>query len=212
VSAARRKALIEFARARGAVIIEDDYDGEFRYEGSFVEALRTAEAADVVFYVGTFSKCMLPSFRLGYVVAPDWAIRTLVAAKNCLDWHCPIPIQMSVAGFIAGGHLARHVRKMRQIYRKRRRFLIHELEREFAEWLEPIPSFYGMHVAARLRVERSLDSVVASLLDSRIKIHTFDRYRLGAAREQGLIFGYGAADLPELGEGLMALRKALASA
>jgi GntR family transcriptional regulator / MocR family aminotransferase len=212
MSSSRRKALIELARARGAVIVEDDYDGEFRYEGSFVEALRTAEASDVVFYVGTFSKCMLPSLRLGFVVAPDWAIRTLIAAKNCLDWHCPTPIQTSVAGFISGGHLARHVRKMRQIYRKRRQFVLNALEHELAEWLEPIPSFYGMHVAARLRTERNLDAVVQTLLDSKVKIHTFERYYLGSPREQGLIFGYGAADLPDIGHGFSSLHKALTKA
>src|SRR5271156_664091 len=96
---------------RGAAIVEDDYDGEFRYEGSFVEALRTSASADVVFYVGTFSKCMLPSLRLGFIAAPRWAMRTLIAVKNCLDWHCSTPIQSSVAGFIAEGHLARHVSK-----------------------------------------------------------------------------------------------------
>ena len=113
MSMRRRKALIEFARERGAVIIEDDYDGEFRYEGSPLAALRTAEAADVVFYVGTFSKCMLSALRLGFIVAPGWAIKTLTAAKNCLDWHCATPVQSAVAGFIAEGHLTRHVRKMR---------------------------------------------------------------------------------------------------
>jgi peptidoglycan-N-acetylglucosamine deacetylase len=84
---------------RGALIIEDDYDGEFRYDGSPLEALRTAAAA--VFYVGTFSKCMLSALRLGFAVAPEWAMRTLIAAKNCLDWHCSTPVRMGVAGFIA---------------------------------------------------------------------------------------------------------------
>ena len=114
MSGPRRKALIDWARKHEAVIIEDDYDGEFRYEDNPLAALRTPEAADVVFYVGTFSKCMLPALRLGFVVAPEWAMPTLVAAKNCLDWHCPVPMQMGVAAFIAEGHLAQHVRKMRR--------------------------------------------------------------------------------------------------
>ena len=101
MSTRRRKALVKFARNSGAVIVEDDYDGEFRYEGSPLEALRTSDAADVVFYVGTFSKCMLSALRLGFIIAPAWAMPTLVAAKNCLDWHCSTPVQMGVAGFIA---------------------------------------------------------------------------------------------------------------
>jgi len=159
MSMRRRKALIEFARSHDAVLIEDDYDGEFRYEGSPLEALRTADAADVVFYVGTFSKCMLSALRLGFIIAPEWAMRTLVAAKNCLDWHCPMPVQVGVAGFIAEGHLAHHVRKMRDIYKRRRQLLLNYLQQELGEWLDPIPSCYGMHVAAVARPSVDLDVV-----------------------------------------------------
>ena len=180
MSARRRRALIEFARRRGAVIIEDDYDGEFRYDGSPLEALRTADAADVVFYVGTFSKCMLPSLRLGFIIAPEWAMRTLIAAKNCLDWHCSTPLQMGVAAFISEGHLARHVRKMRQIYRERRQLLLARLQEDFAEWLEPIPSFYGMHVAVAARGSLNLDPLAESLLTRNVKIHTFQQILSGA--------------------------------
>lgn len=208
----RRKALVEFARRRGAVIIEDDYDGEFRYDGSPLEALRTAEAADVVFYVGTFSKCMLPALRLGFIVAPDWAMRTLVAAKNCLDWHCPIPIQLGVSGFVADGHLARHVRKMRRIYRQRRQLLLDRLDGELAEWLEPVASFYGMHVAAFARAPLNLEPVSEALLRKNVKIHTLDRYYLGPSAKAGLVFGYGTADLSELSRGLSLLREALRDA
>jgi GntR family transcriptional regulator/MocR family aminotransferase len=210
LSAPRRKALIDFARGRRAVIIEDDYDGEFRYEGSSIEALRTADAADVVFYVGTFSKCMLPSLRLGYIVAPEWALRALVSAKNCLDWHCSTPLQSGVAAFIAGGHLARHVRKMRQIYGRRRQFVLNFLSEELGHWLEPIPSFYGMHVAAASRVTADLDAVAHSLLERNVKLHSFARYYFGPKSRNGLIFGYGAADTPALERGLSMLRDALA--
>jgi GntR family transcriptional regulator/MocR family aminotransferase len=209
MSVRRRKALVEFARTRGAVIVEDDYDGEFRYDGSPLEALRTADAADVVFYVGTFSKCMLSALRLGFVVAPDWAMQTLIAAKNCMDWHCSTPLQVGVAAFIAEGHLTRHVRKMRDIYKRRRQRLLNSLREDLAEWLEPIPSFYGMHVAAVARQARDLDLVADALLQDNVKIHTFSRYFLGRQSSAGLIFGYGTADLPHIEQGLALLRKAL---
>jgi GntR family transcriptional regulator/MocR family aminotransferase len=209
MSMRRRKALIELARSHGAVLIEDDYDGEFRYDGSPLEALRTADAADVVFYVGTFSKCMLSALRLGFIIAPDWAMPTLVAAKNCLDWHCPMPVQVGVAGFIAEGHLAHHVRKMRDIYKQRRQLLLNFLQRELGEWLEPIPSFYGMHVAAVARAPLDLDLVAEALQRDNVKMHAFSRYYLGPRTRAGLIFGYGAVDLPEMSRGLSALRNAL---
>jgi GntR family transcriptional regulator / MocR family aminotransferase len=211
MSMRRRKALLEFARNRGAVIVEDDYDGEFRYDGSPLEALRTPDAADVVFYVGTFSKCMLPALRLGFIVAPDWAMRTLVAAKNCMDWHCSTPVQMGVAAFIAEGHLTRHVRRMRELYKERRHRLLQCLQRDFTEWLEPIPSFYGMHVAACARTTVDLDRAAEHLLRHNVNIHALSRYYVGPRTRSGLIFGYGAAGIPEMNRGLSALRKTLAS-
>ena len=209
MSQRRRRELIEFARQRGAVIIEDDYDGEFRYEGSPLEALRTAKHADVVFYVGTFSKCMLPSLRLGFIVAPPWAVSTLTIAKNSLDWHSSTPIQLAVSRFISEGHLTRHVRKMRKIYGARRQRLLKALRENFPQWLEPIPSFYGMHVAATAAASLNLERVADDLLSKNVKIHTLKRYYLGPAAQTGLIFGYGAVDLPEIARGLTALRDAI---
>jgi len=209
MSLRRRQALIEFARERGAIIVEDDYDGEFRYEGSPLPALRTAQAADVVFYVGTFSKCMLSALRLGFIVAPDWAMSTLTAAKNCLDWHCPTPIQSAVAGFIAEGHLTRHVRKMRDIYKQRRQLLLESVREKLGPWLLAIPSFYGMHIAALADPGVDLEAVAHALLQQQVKIHTLSRYFLGPQTQVGLVFGYGTVDLPEIRRGVSVLRKAL---
>jgi GntR family transcriptional regulator/MocR family aminotransferase len=210
MSKRRRAALVDFARRHGAVIVEDDYDGEFRFGEHPLQSLRASDAADVVFYVGTFSKCMLPSLRLGFVVVPDWARRTLVAAKNCLDWHCSTPLQTGVSAFIREGHLARHIRRMRQVYSRRRQLLYALLRRDFSDWLEPIPSLYGMHVAAWARGGVDLDAAVQALAGRSVKIHTLERYHLTPSPRPGLVFGYGVVDLPEIERGLAALRKVLA--
>ncbi|MBV9407644.1 MAG: PLP-dependent aminotransferase family protein [Candidatus Eremiobacteraeota bacterium] len=210
MSAPRRAALVAFARRRGAVIVEDDYDGEFRYDGSPLQALHSADAADVVFYVGTFSKCMLPSLRLGFVVAPGWALRALVTAKNALDWHCSVPVQLGVAGFIAGGHLTHHVRRMRRVYAERRTSLLAALRDDLGAWLEPLPSFYGMHVAALARTPLDLEPVADALLRRGVNVHTLARYHLGPAPRAGLVFGYGAAGVPEIRRGLTLVREAFA--
>ncbi|MGD1065247.1 MAG: PLP-dependent aminotransferase family protein [Vulcanimicrobiaceae bacterium] len=208
MSAPRRAALIAWARAHDAVIVEDDYDGEFRYEGNPLQALRSAEAADVVFYVGTFSKCMLPSLRLGFVVAPAWAMPTVVAAKNALDWHCSMPVQLGVAGFIAGGHLAQHVRKMRRRYRERREVLLGLLGEQLGPWLEVVPSSYGMHVASLARTAVDLEAIADQLAGQGVHLHTVRRYYLGPPGRAGFILGYGAADVAELRRGIAALRAA----
>ena len=209
LSPRRRKALIEFARRHTAVVIEDDYDGEFRFAGSPLEALRTADSADVVFYVGTFSKCMLPALRLGFVIAPPWALPALVAAKNCFDWHCAVPIQLAVASFMTDGHLARHVRKMREIYRARHERVLSFIGEHLHEWLEPLPSFCGMHVAAVARAPLDLDTVAQTLLSHQVNLHALSRYYLGHATRSGFIIGYGAADLDEITRGLSLLRTVL---
>jgi GntR family transcriptional regulator/MocR family aminotransferase len=202
MSPARRQALLAYAREHDAVILEDDYDGEFRYEGSPLEALKAADESDVVFYVGTFSKCMLPSLRLGFIVAPTWAMRALVAAKNALDWHCSTPLQVTVAAFIADGHLLHHVRKMRQLYGHRRELLRRGFDGPLGKWFEPIPSFYGMHTTAIARPGVDVENAAAQVLGDGIKIHTLDRYYVGARTRNGLVFGYGAAGPDQLALGM----------
>jgi GntR family transcriptional regulator/MocR family aminotransferase len=209
MSARRRKSLVEYARNCGALIIEDDYDREFRHDASPLESLRASANADVVFYVGTFSKCMLPALRLGFIIAPQWALPTLIAAKNCLDWHCSTPIQSAVSDFIAEGHLTRHVRRMREIYKERRQLLLKFLRVELGDWLDRIPSCYGMHVAAAARCSLDFDHVTEALLRHDVKMHSFSRYFLGPQTRAGLIFGYGAADLSELKRGLVSLKQVL---
>jgi GntR family transcriptional regulator / MocR family aminotransferase len=213
MSPGRRRALIQLARERNAVIIEDDYDGEFRYDGAPLQALREASSADVVFYVGTFSKSMLPSLRLGFVVAPQWAMQALVVAKNCMDWHCSTIVQQAVSGFISEGHLARHVRKMRRLYESRRHLLRTSLQRDFSQWLKPIPSFYGMHIAATAVAPGTLDldAVADSLAESQVRIHSLARFYAGSRRQEGFVFGYGAANRSQIAYGLEVLRSALAS-
>jgi GntR family transcriptional regulator/MocR family aminotransferase len=209
MSQRRRSALIDYARKHGAVIIEDDYDGEFRYEGAPVEALRNADAADVVFYVGTFSKSMLPGIRLGFVVAPDWLTRTLIIAKNCMDWHCSTPVQRAVAGFITDGHLSRHVLKMRALYKQRRNIILELLRGELGTWLAPIPSLYGMHVAVTAPASVNIEAAADELLRHNVRIHTLSRYFFGAQTQRGLVVGFGAADPAQIRGGFSALLKAL---
>jgi GntR family transcriptional regulator / MocR family aminotransferase len=209
MSLRRRRALIEFARRHNAVIVEDDYDGEFRFEGNPLTALRAHDADDVVFYVGTFSKSMLPSLRLGFMIVPGWARQALVTAKNCLDWHCSMPVQLGVAAFIAEGHLARHVRRMRGIYQPRRQLLLHTLERRFSRWLKPIVSQYGIHISATTGTALDLERAAEKMAAANIQLHTFSRYYLGPQTQRGFIFGLGAAQPSELRRALAALYSAL---
>jgi len=207
MSAQRRAALLDFAQARGAVIIEDDYDGEFRFGGRPLDALQTLDRSQSVFYVGTFSKSLFPAIRLGYVVAPPWARGALVAAKQCADSHCGVLGQETLAAFIDEGHLARHVRRMRGIYAKRREAVLEALDRDFGRWLEPVPNVAGLHLAAFARPGIDVPAIVGRAREHSIGLSALRPYYLGTARA-GLAFGYGAIDEHDIVEGLARLRRA----
>jgi GntR family transcriptional regulator/MocR family aminotransferase len=209
MSKRRRRALVEYANRHGAVIIEDDYDGEFRFEGYSLEALRAARHADVVFYVGTFSKCMLPALRLGFIVAPKWAMAALIAAINCLDWHSPTLLQSAVAKFITEGHLQRHVRRMRTTYALRRQVLLAGIVEGLGKWLRPIPSFYGMHIAAAALDPLDSEGIARRAQGKGVMIHALSRYYLGPETQVGLVFGYGVTDPAEIKYGLSVLSQLL---
>ncbi|HUH92521.1 MAG TPA: PLP-dependent aminotransferase family protein [Casimicrobiaceae bacterium] len=203
LSLARRRALLDFARARGAVIVEDDYDGEFRYGGKPLDALQTLDREACVFYVGTFSKSLFPALRLGFVIAPAWARPALVAAKQTADWHAPAAAQHTLAAFIGEGHLARHVRKVRSVYGERRAILQAALERFGAGRFRPIGIGAGLHLAAYL--DRSLS---ASRLAEQARKAGFvldPVARPGERRGDAIAFGYGAIPTERIAEAIRKL-------
>jgi len=212
LSAQRRAALLDFAQTRNAVVVEDDYDGEFRYTDRPLDALQTLDRRESVFYVGTFSKSLLPTLRLGYIVAPPWARSALLAAKAVAEGSCCGLTQGILASLITGGHLARHVRKMQQTYGRRRQLLIDTLLRDLSKWLELIPSAAGLHVAATLKVPLSDKAIEAAALRQRIGVRALSAMATRRTSPAGLAFGFGAIKEPEITAGLAALRRVLSSA
>jgi GntR family transcriptional regulator/MocR family aminotransferase len=207
MSMSRRMALLEFAQENSAVIVEDDYDCEFRFDGRPLDALQTIDRHESVFYVGTFSKSMFPDIRLGFIVTPPWALEALVAAKQDCDLHNPLITQQTLAAFIAEGHLARHIRKMRSVYNQRRRRLLDGLQRDFSRWLCAIPSFAGLHIAALLQESEDAEEVVKRAQDHGVGVLSVGRYCVGRADTQGLVFGYGAIGEQAIIGGLSQLRR-----
>lgn len=207
MSAGRRAELVDLARRNHAVVLEDDYDGEFRYDGNPLDALRSAASADVVFYIGTFSKCMVPSLRLGFIVPPPWAMKALITAKNSMDWYSSVPLQLAVASFIKDGHLARHIQQIRRIYVERRDSLIASLRDHFEGYLEPITPTYGMHLTACTVREIDTKLVSRKLFERGIRCHSLDRYFLGPIDRSGFVLGYASANVDELTTAVEALRQ-----
>jgi GntR family transcriptional regulator/MocR family aminotransferase len=190
LSMERRRALLELARRRNAVIIEDDYDGEFRYGGRPLDALQTLDGEERVFYVGTFSKSLFPALRLGYVVAPPWARRALIAAKQDSDWHCAVLAQDTLAAFMAEGHLTRHVRKMRRTYGERREITLRALRRHLAGRLKVLQSDIGLHIACVLSDARRADGLGARAQAAGIRLQTMSGFAVRSSHN-GIILGLG---------------------
>ena len=200
MSPARRTALLDFARRQRAVIIEDDYDGEFRYGGRPLDALQTLDRDGSVFYVGTFSKSLFPTLRLGYVVAPAWAMPALGSLRQHVDRHSDLLAQDTLALFIAEGHLARHVRKMRRIYAERRESLLDGLSRHAGEALRPLASDAGLHVAAELRWPVAASQLVKDAAAKDIRIEALGDYAVGQHKPNGLVFGLGGVPATRMDE------------
>lgn len=154
MSLTRRLELIEWSRCNNAVIIEDDYDSEYRYSGPPLPSLQGLATGVAVIYIGTFSKVMFPSLRIGYVIAPESLVERLRRAKWLADRHTPVPEQAALADFIAEGHLERHIRRMRRIYGERRGALVESLDRHFGDGVQIHGDAAGMHVLVRFKDQR----------------------------------------------------------
>jgi GntR family transcriptional regulator/MocR family aminotransferase len=152
MSLGRRLALLEWAEHHSAAILEDDYDSEFCFGGRPIESLQSLDVMrSRVVYVGSFSKTLLPALRLGFLVAPPALRDAVERAKYLTDWHAPLPMQAALATFIEEGLFARHLRKMNSTYRARHDTLTSILARDFAAYLDVIPSSAGLHVSATAR-------------------------------------------------------------
>jgi GntR family transcriptional regulator/MocR family aminotransferase len=148
--------------------------------------------------------------RLGFIVAPPWAHDALGAAKQAADGHCALLAQETLAAFIGEGHLARHVRRMREVYAARRKILLDRLQQDFAAWLQPVPSAAGLHLTALADRSLDLEALVERARRRDVGISSlrrFDANPRARRRPQGLAFGYGALDERGIAEGLSRLRK-----
>jgi GntR family transcriptional regulator / MocR family aminotransferase len=209
----RRLALLEWARRTDAAIIEDDYDSEFRFGGRPIEPVHVLDAGCRVIYVGSFSKTMLPTLRLGFLIAPPSLRAALTSAKFLADWCSPLATQAALARFIEDGLFARHIRRMRMTYQARHRHIVDILTRTFADELEVVPSSVGLHVAALARnasVER-IEATVQRASAAGLECTPLSMYAAGEHRLPGFVLGYGAIASEQIDEGLALLRRAFDS-
>lgn len=196
MSMARRFALIEYARASGAWIVEDDYDGEFRFSGQPVPSLQGLQPGARVIYVGTFSKTLYPGLRTAYMVVPKALAPAFRTAQSELYRGGHTLMQAALAEFIDEGYYAAHIRKMRLIYAARRAFLLGLVKNWLgAQWLHGYDSNAGLHLVLNLP-EAANDQRIARLAEERgVLVRPLSQYYMGRQRGNGLLLGF--ASIPQ---------------
>ncbi len=211
MSLPRRLALLDWANRNSAWILEDDYDSEYRYVARPLAALQGLDKSGRVIYIGTFSKVLFPSLRIGYMVVPPDLIDAFVRARAAVGWCSPIIDQVVLADFISEGHFTRHIRRMRSIYRERQEALIDALRREAGDLVEVHRSDAGIHAIGFLPDHIDDRVVAAEAAAHDVVAHPLSVFFLGEAdqAQSGLVLGYGAYNVRQLREGARKLGVAL---
>lgn len=209
LSAARRAQLVDWAQRTNGLILEDDYDAEFRYDREPIGAVQGLSPQHVI-YAGSASKTLAPGLRLGWLATPPELATELGASKEQLDRGSPSLEQLSFADFLEHGEFDRHLRRMRPIYRARRDALLRALRRHLPE-LRPIGASAGLHIVAWLPPDIDDEALVSRAAAAGVRVEGVSQYFADqATAPNGLLFGYGAPTETEIEEGVRIVAAALA--
>jgi GntR family transcriptional regulator/MocR family aminotransferase len=210
----RRQELLQWANRAGAFIVEDDYDGEFRYDIKPTETLHSLDAHGRVIYMGTVSKTLSPELRLGYLVLPPEIITAFAMAKRMTDRHSALLQQRALHLFIENGGLERHIRRARRINAKRRALVLSEAERILGNLVEIVGEAAGLHVVLWLnRIPRHLEEKFQTKASElRLGVYGitpfyFDGTHRSGEGRAGFVMGYAALDDVEIRRGIQILKR-----
>ena len=225
LAASRRAELLHWARTTGAWVVEDDYDSYFRYRGRPLSALQRLDADVVteqgpsprVLYVGTFSKTMFPSLRLGFCVVPDSLVEAVANARALADRNSPIADQAAMAAFIMDGHYDRHLRRLRLVYQERYEAMRLHFARELDGLVSLAPSSAGTHVLGWLDHRWTADdrdvsaavSVSRAAANDDLVVFPLSRYCMVPPKRDALVLGYGGLTPAQIGAGARRLAQTM---
>ncbi len=204
LSIARRLALLDWAEQCDGLIVEDDYDSEFRFDAPPLPALAGLDQAGRVVYVGTFSKVLSPALRVGYVVAPPRLRDRIIRLKRLSDYHTPWPVQRALSSFMESGNLERHIRRARRHYAEKRRVV--------TDAFQPLQNLArlrgleaGLHVFLELHPQIHVDCVVRQARERGVVVESVDGHYQKEPLLKGLLLGYGGLEIEQVVEGCQIL-------
>ena len=209
LSLSRRLELLRFAGKTGAWIVEDDYDSEFRYLGQPLAALQGLDTEQRVIYVGTFSKVLFPSARIGYIISPPDLVDAFVHARSVGGHQSQTLDQAVLADFISAGHFARHIRKMRKLYAERQQVLLKAARSELNGLLELKPNEAGMHAIGWLPEEVDDRAAARAALAGGVEVTPLSAYCIESPEHGALRLGYTGYTSREIWAATRKLAKAL---
>ncbi len=212
MSLARRLQLLEYARKSGTLILEDDYDSEFRYAGRPVPALQGLDRHGQVLFTGSFSKVLFPSLRLGYLVLPNDLTDRASATLSITRRHASLMDQAVLCDFITAGHFGRHLRRMRQIYAERLNVLMNCAKQNLSGLLEISGIEAGLQTVGWLKRGLDGESAAAAAAKRDVEVTPLSVYSQGKAASTGLQLGFAATDAKEIHRGVQDLAIALEAA
>ena len=204
-----RVAVLAWAQRTGALVLEDDYDAEYRYDRAPIGAMQGLDP-DRVTYAGTASKTLAPGIRLGWLILPPELVEPFAEAKLLADRGSPILDQLTFADFLSRGEFDRHLRRMRPIYRSRRDALLTALAQHLPE-LAPTGIAAGLHLVAWLPQDLDEATVIAAAARDGVAVAGVSPYRLSPAPRGGLIFGYSNLNEQAITDGITRLARAVSN-
>ena len=176
----QRLKLLHLAEAWNAWIIEDDFDGEYRFQGQPIPALQGISASNRVVYVGTFAKVLFPAMRLGFLVVPEPIRDSIISALSVTGQFAPLLTQAALADFMNEGHFTRHLRRMRRLYAERRQYFLDAAERYLGEWLHFHGTEFGIQLVGIFRTDCDDAAIAKAALAQGINVSPLSmQYRHG---------------------------------
>ncbi|MFF2886061.1 PLP-dependent aminotransferase family protein [Paenibacillus sp. NPDC057967] len=208
---AERERLLDWANATGSYIIEDDYDGEFRYQGKPIPSLQSLDRHGRVIYIGTFSKAFTPALRMNYMVLPRSLLSRLTSISHLLMIPSTID-QLAMKAFIEQGHWYRHIRRMRNVYRRKHHRLIELLEDAFGDRIRITGHSAGLHLQVEMRTVCSASELMELAAQAGVRVYDFQQLWMTEGGREGkhpnVYFGFAGISEADMEEGMKRLQEA----